>query len=363
MWQKCNSRHEAIMRTWEEIAEKVKETENLHREWEDDASTPTVEFERREVIAVTQKIDRAWNELYDLVDGQDAEPAAYKLVMLMDDWIDEVDKFRDNPRANPGGTAELWKAWDEVKLHAKQKPQPQMLESISYLARVQKVTPRQIAKMYLWKDEFGDPDTRRVLDVIESGIDEPTPNPSWQKAQDELKDQWERRQSRKRQDRTVVEKPKQTDPIRIAPESMETLLEQGVPSKQIARMKNVDQQTVIDYARELGVPVDGVVPGPSLTPEQHLSQVREKENAQLAAAKEHLKTAADAAEARERDGEINTYSEIGNYKEQVRQMAFDGCTKQQIVTHLKEQHPDKCKPSSVAQIMAAIEREAAANGE
>lgn len=351
------------MKTWQELSNRVRELEREHLAWENDDAAPTVEFQRREVKVITQKLDREWSLLCDEIQGGvKIEEVAYSLVLALDEWSDEVDKFRDDHHANPGGSESLWKSWQKALLHAQREPRPIMLESISYLARVQKVTPVQIAKIYHWKDEFNQPDTRRVLSVIESGEDIPTVSPHYLKMQEELREKWEKRQSRKQQNKAVVEKPIRTDPI-IAPESIALLLEQGVPSKQIARMKNVDQQTVIDYAREIGVPVDGQAPNPSLTAEQHLTAVREKENEQLSEAKKYMKERQEAAAMREANGEINTYQEIGNYKEQVRQMAFDGCTKNQIVTLLKEQYPDKCKPSSVSQIMAAMEREAAANGE
>jgi len=351
------------MKTWQELSNRVRELEREHLAWENDESAPTVEYQRRDVKVITQKLDREWSLLCDEIEGGvEFEETAYPLVLALDEWSDEVDKFRDDVHANPGGSENLWKAWQKALQHAQREPKPIMLEAISYLARVQKVTPAQIAKIYHWKDEFNQPDTRRVLIAIESGEDVPTVSPHYKKMQQDYRDKWEKRQSRKQQTKASVEKPIRTDPI-IAPESIETLLEQEVPSKQIARMKNVDQQTVIDYAREIGVPVDGQAPSPSLTAEQHLTAVREKENKQLHEAKKYMQEKQAAASMREQEGEINTYSEISNYKEQVRQMAFDGCTKNQIVTLLKEQYPDKCKPSSVSQIMAAMQREAAANGE
>jgi len=350
------------MKTWDEIASEVNRVEALCKAWEDDDQTPLVEYEGRNVRAVSQQLDRAWSELYDGVCGPEVEPEAYELVMALDAWIDCVDRFRDDTRANPGGTDAMWKAWTEVLAFAKRKPVAQMLEGICYLSRVQKCSPSQIAKIYEWKDEFGQPDTRRVLAVIESGNEEPVVSPHWQRQRERIAEKWEARESRVRQ--TVAE-PIKVDKAapKIAPESIETLLEQNVSSRQIARMKNIDQQTVLDYARELGLPVDGQQPPPAMTPEQHLSRVRETENQRLAEAKAYTNAQAEKQRQIEKNGGPNTYTEIGNYKEQVRQMALDGCSKQQIVQGLQAQHPEKCKPSSVAQIMAALEREVAASQE
>jgi hypothetical protein len=349
------------MKTWENIAERVRKLESLHKQWETDAATPTVEHDRQEVRAVSQKLDTEWSNLHDYVAGGDIEPEAYELVMALDEWIDEVDAFRDAYDANPGGTRELWEAWQTVLLHARSKPRPQMLESISLLARVQKVSPSQIAQIYGWKDAYGQPDINRVLDALQNNDDPPTVSPVYLAKRKKIDDAWERRQNRQRQ--TATEPVKQTKAVSVAPESIETLLEQNVPSKQIARMKNIDQQTVIDYARELGVIVDGQTPPPALTPDQALSAIREAENERLQEARKLTAEKQKAAETREAEGQINTYADLNNYREQVRQMAFDGCTKQQIIAGLKEQHPDRCKPGSVAQIMSALEREAAANGE
>lgn len=343
------------MRSWKEIAAAVKNVEDLAKAWENDDQTPMVEFEMREVRAVSKKLDRAWSELYDLVSSGEIDPIAYPLVMAIDAWIDEVDRFRDSHSANPGGSDELWKAWGEVLILTKREPVPQMLEGIGYLIQVQKCSPSQVAKIYEWKDEFGQPDARRVLQVIQSGQgDEPTVSPHWVRYCEKNAELWEARSSRKRQ--VVKEVVSQPDTPFIAPESMETLLEQNVPSRQIARMKNVDQQTVIDYARELGMIVDGQQPAPAMTPEQHLSRVRAAEVEQINNAKSY----AAGAKANGENDTPDTHHSLNNYREQVRQMTLDGCSKQQIVQGLKSQHPDKAKPGSVAQIMAAIEREVAA---
>ena len=348
------------MKTWDEISEQVAKVERKCKEWETDPETPVVDFELQETRAISQKLDRAWSELYDSVCGPDIDPEAYKLVMAIDAWIDEVDRFRDSMTANPGGTDELWKAWADVLTHAKKKPVAKMLEGISYLTRVQKCSPAQIAKIYEWKDEFGQPDTRKVLAEIEAGSDEPTVSPHWERGVKATRELWEAREARLRQVITKPQKEILSDPPVIAPESLDTLLEQNVPSRQIARMKNIDQQTVIDYAREIGSIVDGQTPPPTMNAEQHLSKLRQAENIKLEAAREHSK---DQAEKNSPSNGPDTYEGLKNYKEQVRQMSFDGCTKQQIVQSLKPQFPDKCKPGSVAQIIAAMDREVGASQE
>lgn len=344
------------MRSWDEIANAVKDVEALAKAWENDDQTPMVEHNMREVRAVSKKLDRAWSLLYDRVVSGEIEPLAYPLVMAIDAWIDEVDRFRDSHTANPGGTDELWKAWGEVLLLAKRKPVEKMLEGIGYLIQVQKCSPLQVAKIYEWKDEFGQPDARRVLEVIQSGQEgEPTVSPHWKRECEKNAALWEARTSRTRQSLKEVVPESDHSPV-LAPESMETLLEQNVPSRQIARMKNVDQQTVIDYARELGMIVDGQQPTPAMTPEQHLSRVRNAEAEKLSDAKSYAAGAKSNAE----NGTPETHHALNNYREQVRQMALDGCSKQQIVQGLKTQHPERAKPGSVSQIMAAIERETAA---
>lgn len=350
------------MKSWKEIAHEVRSVEQMCVEWENDVETPTVEFERREVKAITQRLDMAFSGLHDSVCSGEIDEMAYDLVMTIDEWSEEVDRFRDSTSANPGGTREMWDAWAKVVAKATTEPVPHMLEAISTLARIQKCSPLQIAKIYEWRDEFGQPDANRVLMLIESNTDVPTVSPHWLRSQDKIKQKWEARQNRMRQQKTETPKPMPKYPV-VAPESMELLLNQGVPSKQIARMKQVDQQTVIDYARELGLPVDGETLAPPMTPDQKLGALRESENARLSEARQEQRQKQDAADRMEAEGTINTYADLGNYKEQVRQMAFDGCSKQQIVASLKEQYPDKCKPGSVAQIMAAMDREAAANQE
>tara|TARA_R110000751_G_scaffold78820_2_gene159085 strand:- start:3088 stop:4134 length:1047 start_codon:yes stop_codon:yes gene_type:complete len=348
------------MKTWDEIANQVAKVERKCKEWETDPETPVVDFELQETRAISQKLDRAWSELHDTVCGPDIDPEAYKLVMALDAWIDEVDRFRDSMSANPGGTDELWKSWANVLTYAKKKPVAKMLEGISYLTRVQKCSPAQIAKIYEWKDEFGQPDTRKVLAAIESGNDDPTVSPHWKREVKATSELWEARTSRLRQKKREPQKEITSDRPVIAPESLDTLLEQNVPSRQIARMKNIDQQTVIDYAREIGSIVDGQTPPPTMNAEQHLSKLRQAENIKLEAAREHSKE--QQSKNSLSDGP-DTYQQLGNYKEQVRQMAFDNCTKQEILQGLKPQYPDKCKPGSVAQIMAAMDREVGASQE
>ena len=347
------------MRTWDEIAAAVKATEKACKDWETDEQTPMVEHKMREVRAVSAKLDRQWSELYDLVTGGEIEPIAYPLVMAMDEWIDEVDRFRDSTTANPGGTDELWRAWKVVLELVKRKPVPQMLETIDYLINVQKCSPAQVARIYEWKDEFGQPDSRRVLEIFQSGEEQPpTVSPHWTRLCEKNQASWEARTSRQRQ--SIAEPVRQLEAVPVvAPETIDTLLEQNVPSRQIARMKNIDQQTVIDYAREVGMVVDGQQPVPAMTPDQHLSRVRNAESTRLAEAKAY------SAPANTSDEPLtaNTHASLNNYREQVRQMALDGCSKQQIVQGLKSQHPDRAKPGSVAQIMAAITRESAATSE
>jgi len=352
------------MRTWDELSKAVLDVEQQCVKWESDPNTPLVEHELNQVRAVSAKLDRAWSTLYDLVSSGEIEPLAYTLAMSLDAWIDEVDRFRDSNNANPGGTDSMWKAWREVVLLAKRKPVPLMLETIDYLVKVQKCSPIQVAKIYEWKDEFGQPDARRVLASLEAGNGhEPVVSPHWRRECEKNAKLWEARSARQQQVIAVPLPEKQTLSV-MAPESMEMLLEQNVPSRQIARMKNVDQQTVIDYARELGMTVDGQQPVPAMTPDQHLSRVRNSENERLAEARAYAAKEAkgDAGPNDEAPGP-DTYAHLNNYREQVRQMAFDNRTKQEIVQALKTQYPDKAKPGSVAQIISAISREVAATSD
>lgn len=270
---------------------------------------------------VSQEIEEAAVELFDLVNRLDIEPSAYPLVLAIDyfddtfsAWGEACSKAAD--RTDPSGSPEVWGAWTEVlrELTLRTYPLP---EPIGALVNAKPpVSPKQIAKIYGWLDESGQADTQKVQEEMTAPGTHFDPktwvHPSAKRFAAEMERKWAERAKRIATVRQTGRATSRPEPVakREAPESIEELIRQGVNSEQISKMKKVTRAHVRAVAAELGLPLDGNV----------VADVFRKGRPDS----DEEKEVAEQAEAMRIAG-INSHEELGgDIKGRVLAMAADG---------------------------------------
>jgi hypothetical protein len=286
---------------------------------------------------VSQEIEQAAAELFELVNRQDIEESAYPLVLAIDHlddtflaWADMCVQAAD--RADPAGSPEVWGAWtvvlQECTLRTYSLPEP-----ISALTGAKPpVAPNQIAKIYGWYDENGQPDTQKVQEEVTEPGKHFKPkewvHPSQRRFQEQKRKEWAERAKRLASVKQTAKAATRPDapPKREAPESIEDLIRQGVNSTQIAKMKHTTVAEVRALAAELGIPIDGNV----------VSDVLRKGRGDT----DEEKDIAEKAETMRVNG-LNSHSEFGaDIKSRVLAMSADGVKPGDITKALRPADPN-----------------------
>jgi hypothetical protein len=333
-----------------QILSAVEKLEAVVREWEHSSDEAImVNFRGRIVRQLSQSIEQSAMELFNLCDSPSIEREAWPLVLAIDDFDDELQRFAERssvaPDAtDPHGGNSLWAAYG-VMLKGKTPPRPHKIEPIAQLL-AERVDRQQIAKIYGWRHPDGSPN----LDKLQEEINEPGKHydpatfvhPKDKKFWEGVEEKWFARvaafeagedgQSRK------------VKPKKEAPESLDDLIIQGINAKQIAKMKHVDIDEVHARAAELGVALDSST----------LVYASYADAQRAAAAKQQagLQSALTIAS-------INTHRDLGQDQDsRIRAMLTDGVAPTTVVEALKPQFPN-LRHQDVAMQLNRMKREAA----
>ena len=310
------------MITLKELKEKLESVGQVIAEWETLPAdqSPLVKWRGVDRLSVSEALITAWEGLIEFCDRPDFEPAAKPIVLAVDkfekilaQWGESLEI--DALNTDPNGSTELWHAWRTI--FETKPPRIVYPDSIKTLIEVQSVSDRQIALQY------GFADVRMVREEYENPgthYDKKTwTPPSYRKATAEVEKQWSERSTRYRVQATVKKQK------RVAPESLDELIAQNVPSQQIARMKGLTVDEIRERADFLGLPLDGQAVSLPMNPVDKLAEVRKQE---------------DAARMRAADaGKRGPHPEIENILERVAACAADGMKPGEIAQAFRGEIP------------------------
>lgn len=291
--------------------------------------------------AISEAMTESWNALIDSVATPDAERDAQPIILAIDDFeaamFDWAEMSELAPEdTNPGGSAELWNTWGAVIVSLEERPRKR-LEPIPQLV-IEKVSERQIALMYGWKQADGSPDVIKVREEIAkpgTHFDaEKWVHPEDARFYAEVAEKWAKRSGRAADD-VVASAPL------VAPESLDDLIRQDVPSAQIARMKGISADDVRQRAQQLGLVLDGQFV-PSVSPHDRMQDIRD----------EDAKRRAELQRAAKPVGVTNSLPD------RITSLAAEGLSPQQIADQLSSDHPN-LTDKKVARVLQAAAKETA----
>jgi hypothetical protein len=249
------------------------------------ASEPNVKWHGSLRKCLSQDVYNALEELTGVAGRPNAEfnESARSLVMFIDklaiEWIAFTDQSRAGAMVDPAGSPALWSAYSAVRDNL-ELPKFKLPEPIEQLIRRENVPAWQVAKVYGWGE-----DVAKVQEELENPGTHYDPktwvHPETVRLLREIDDNWAKRVP---VDLPVVDLPS-SEPAaaKIAPESLETLIQQRVPVGQIAKMKGIAIEDVEQAASNMGIALAGarfVRPGvaPAIIQEQ-LANDAEREKA------------------------------------------------------------------------------------
>jgi hypothetical protein len=308
------------MLTRNNLIDAITHVRKLVNVWEA-SDGPLVRWRTGDRKPITEGLIEAFDDLFALVGVAEVADDAKKIVLAIDQFDDLLAEWAEgcelSPEdTDPHGSQKLWMAFDAI-FEACEVPQRRKPESIKQLG-IEKVSDGQIALIYGWKNRDGSPDVQKVREERDNPgthYDAETwIHPADLRAQNEINELWT-----KRAPRMVVNES--TGGQREAPESLDELIQQRVPSKQIAMMKRIDVEQVRLRASQLGIPLDGQFV-PSISPADRMQSMRDEESDReaqvMAAMNEQPKT----------------------LPERVMALAQSGQSMQQIVDGLKKDYPN-----------------------
>lgn len=268
-------------KTRAELLEKLSLFEEVHSAWVDidiskrgpdnELNGLAVEFNGRIVKSVSEEVEEAIADIADFVMDNNFELRAYRLVMAVDGFIDEVFAWyqalnRQDTQAAPDGSIAMWNAMDHFANAMREKAY-RLPEPLSQLVTSKPpISYAQMARMYGFFDAAGNPDTLKLSEEIDEPGRHYDPK-TWvhpDKAEDQrrLETLWIERSSKfedRKQVNLKAEEPGTIDPSSWgdpdAPESIEELLRTvpTISTDQIARMLKIDEEVVKETAIELGI--------------------------------------------------------------------------------------------------------------
>jgi hypothetical protein len=258
----------------ESVRELCESASHAVETWESQ-DTPVVRWRGNARKAISGALIEAWYGMIDAVSTMEVEDDAKSTVLAIDEfevvleeWATKCDVSPDE--ADPKGSHDLWVAWRSIveSLAVVKRKKPEPLKQLI----AEKLSDRQIALAYGWKDETGEPDIQKVREEKESPgkhLDLDTwVHPAEVKEKAEIEAKWASRPEH------LAGKKLTESQKKDAPESLDDLIRQRVPSAQIARMKNIELEAIQKRASELKIPLDGQFV-PSMSPADQMSDVRE----------------------------------------------------------------------------------------
>jgi hypothetical protein len=267
------------MLTRKKIIESVNDITAKIEQWEtaNTESAPFVQWRGRPTRAISELLVESFESLFVMVDTMEIEQDGHAIALAVDSFMEAYDHWAEQSELSPeemppGGSPEMWSAWREVVGATADKP-VRRLEPIKQLL-LEKVSERQIALMYGWRQSDGSPDIEKVREEKEKPGTHYDPK-TWVHPQDaadaaDVAARWKQRQTRS--DAEVAAQPQP------APESLDDLIRQDVPSKQIARMLGIDVDAVRTRAAQIGVSLDGQFV-PSVSQHDKMQDIRDADTA------------------------------------------------------------------------------------
>jgi hypothetical protein len=216
-----------------------------------EADVESVPFNGGRDIPITQSLDETIRATCDAVadSGKTVEPEAYARLLAFDLVAAEYRKFlnrasQEDPFLPPSGTEEFWKAYEWlVKAHEVVRlPKP---PSVKDLRDNQKVSVNQIALIYGWMDEDNEPDTDKVLDEYEKPGTHTKVwvHPSTKRRLQADKEQWANRIGPRG---PVFLSSPSDDPTRSKPPTLDDMIRQGCPPKQISNVHGISEAEAME---------------------------------------------------------------------------------------------------------------------
>lgn len=256
-----------------EVAEFVQRAKQAVDAWRSQ-DIPVVSWRGATVKSMSESVLEALDSLAEMAcKCENVEPDARSLVLAADALAEELLAWAaavevDPQAVNPAGNQELWVAYEAI-MEALVEPPRRLPEPINELTD-QGVSLEQIAKIYGFFDEHGRPSARMVLEEKEKPGTHYNSStwvePARRRRQSEIDERWKDRKPVTYEALTGQrERP-------VAPETIEELLAQGVSAKQIAKMKNLTESQVKEFAAELGVVADGKFRRPPTPDEEKQEQ-------------------------------------------------------------------------------------------
>lgn len=323
-----------------DIAQLVREAVNVIVDWEGtNDSAGYVRWRGGQRKAISDPVATAWGNLLTAIADNDAiADDAKSLVIEIDrfdgqlaDWENGISHVPED--TDPAGSPSLWSAWAEVQREAFKPINRKLPTPIRELVDVQKVPDRQIAIQYGWFRSDGTPDLAKVREEVEQPGKHFNPetwvHPSERRRAAAIAEVWAKRVSRWSSSQVGGSKKE-------AKETLDELIFQEVPSKQIAMMKGIGVDEVKARAAYLGVPLDGVVPNVPVSPADRLAVQREEDEKRRAAAKRQM--------------EPIPYPDQKRLPEKIAAMAVDGMTPAEIVDSLRPHFPS-VSPEKVLRVI------------
>jgi hypothetical protein len=185
-------------------------------------------------------------------------------VLAIDAFLSEVVKWAQNVKDNwqdtdPAGHKELWDCFHEVARAATENL-PEKIESVAQLLSLEKMPAQQVARMYGWFDEFGNPDVNKVEEEkINPGKHTANwVNPNKVQRNQRVQDAWAVRCETFGGWDTSIFMPNADAPLQKkeepAKEPLEELLSYpGMTFDQAAKMKHMTIDQVRDAAKEIAL--------------------------------------------------------------------------------------------------------------
>lgn len=300
------------------------------------ADAPSELYMGQPVKPMTEDVIEALDAFGAARDIEDVPDDVKPIILVIDVMDDEFQAWLSARSVAPesvfpGGTAELRSAIDAVADSFTVKPR-KLPESITSLVD-KGVGLVQIAKIYGFLDEDGDPDTAMVMEEMREPGTHYNPE-TWVSAaerrrQREVAEQWARR------DHVPFDRitDKHDKPRRIAPEPLDQLIAANVPSQQIAKMKGIDLEEVEQRAAELGIALDGRFRHPVAGKNDHREQ-------------QHI--------AQERqDAYAESHPEVDNMEDRILACHLDGMKPNDIATAMRQDYPALTWQKALAVIRAS----------
>lgn len=230
-------------------------------EWQS-GEGPNRIYNGHQVKAISAKLDNALRYFcnYAADQGKEVDPKAYIPICRIDSFAKAYEKFiRDAvvEVASPSGTDAVWTAWDHVRqafiMTRSGKPR-----AIKHLIEVDKAPEWQIAAIYGFVNEAGEPDVIKVSEEYEKPGTHYNPDtwisPADVKKQKLADEEWAGRKSTREANFDLDPefdpdpKPLGKTPVR----SLSELVKLNAPAAQIARLHGISVEEAEDLLREAG---------------------------------------------------------------------------------------------------------------